>query len=84
MLLAVLLACAAWANAAAILDRSELQAAEAQIGTRWSAGHSDEHGSEHGSEPAGTATMAASTTANNEAKIDTSTVEQWWVNQYRN
>ena len=50
MLLAVLLACAAWANAAAILDRSELQAAEAQIGTRWSAGHSDEHGSEHGSE----------------------------------
>ena len=50
MLLAVLLACAAWANAAATLGRSELQAAQAQLGTSWSAGHSDEHGSEHGSE----------------------------------
>ena len=47
MLLAVLLACAAWAEAAATLDRDELQPAEAQIGATPSSG---EHGSEHGSE----------------------------------
>ena len=49
MLLAVLLACAAWATRQ---QRSTKRTSSSRgtTGTRWSAGHSDEHGSEHGSE----------------------------------